>query len=203
MLNLTPAFDAYHDQAAPFARPIFAHVRMLLHVTCPALVEDMKWSIPHFDYHGAMMCAFTAYAAHCSLSFFKEPLMADPRFQGNADLPAAKRFMGKITTLADLPSDADLIGFIQNAMALNEQGIKLPPRPAAAPKVIAMPDAFAAALAAHPAAKAVFDAGSDSYRKDYLVWINDAKTDATRQKRIGEAVGWIADGKRRFWKYDK
>ncbi|MGA8008899.1 MAG: YdeI/OmpD-associated family protein, partial [Thiomonas sp.] len=35
------------------------------------------------------------------------------------------------------------------------------------------------------------------------VWIADAKTDQTPQKRIDEALEWIAQGKGRFWKYEK
>jgi uncharacterized protein YdeI (YjbR/CyaY-like superfamily) len=36
-----------------------------------------------------------------------------------------------------------------------------------------------------------------------VAWIADAKTDQTRQKRIAESLEWIAQGKGRFWKYEK
>jgi uncharacterized protein YdeI (YjbR/CyaY-like superfamily) len=203
MTHLNPKLDDYLAAAEDFAKPIMTHLRGLLHATCPEVVEEMKWGIPHFDYRGEMMCIFAASKNHCSFSFWKDALMTDPRFQANASLPAIKRFMGKLTNLSDLPPDADLIGFIREAMVLNETGAKLPPREAKTPKVLAIPAEFAERLAADPVAKSVFEARSDSFRKDYLVWITDAKTDATRQKRIEESLAWIAEGKGRFWKYEK
>jgi uncharacterized protein YdeI (YjbR/CyaY-like superfamily) len=32
-------------------------------------------------------------------------------------------------------------------------------------------------------------------------WIVEAKTDETRQRRLGQAVEWIGEGKQRNWKY--
>jgi len=60
---------------------------------------------------------------------------------------------------------------------------------------------FAKALAANPNSKAVFDSFPPSAQRDYLEWINEAKQDATRQKRIDTAIEWLAEGKRRHWKY--
>ena len=66
-----PEFDAYIANAAEFAKPVFAHLRGLIHEHCPAVVEAMKWGIPHFDYHGEMMCVFAAYGKHCSFTILK------------------------------------------------------------------------------------------------------------------------------------
>ena len=44
---------------------------------------------------------------------------------------------------------------------------------------------------------------SESAQREYSEWIVDAKTDATRDKRLATAVGWIAEGKRRNWKYER
>ncbi|HEV2680142.1 MAG TPA: DUF1801 domain-containing protein, partial [Rhodanobacter sp.] len=53
--------DAYADKVEDFAKPILAHLRALIHATCPEVVEEVKWGIPHFDYKGDMMCIFAAY----------------------------------------------------------------------------------------------------------------------------------------------
>lgn len=196
--------DAYGENAEAFARPILAHLRGLIRAACPDVTETLKWGIPHFDYRGEMMCIFAAYTSHCAFSFWKDSLMSDARFKANADLPAAKRFMGKLTRLADLPADAELTAWIQEAMSLNERGVKLAPRkPTGAPKSAGVPAAFAERLAAHPSVKAAFEARSASFQKEYNLWIGEAKTDATRDKRIDEALAWIAEGKGRFWKYAK
>lgn len=195
--------DAYAEQAEDFAKPILAHLRALIHATCPDAVEEIKWGIPHFDYKGEMLCIFAAYKKHCSFSFWKEALMNDARLKQNSGLAAAKRFMGHLTTLADLPSDGELTGWIQEAMLLNERGVKLPPRKTEGPKEVGIPAGFAAALAGRPEVKAIFDGKSASFQKEYNVWIGEAKTEATRAKRIEESLSWIAEGKGRFWKYGK
>jgi uncharacterized protein YdeI (YjbR/CyaY-like superfamily) len=198
-----PKVDSYIENAEEFARPILAHLRGLIHATCPGVIEEMKWGIPHFDYKGEMMCIFAAYKKHCSFSFWKDALMSDARLKANSDLAAAKRFMGKLTQVADLPSDSELIAWIEEAMALNERGIKLPPRKSDGPKEVGIPDAFSERLAANPTIRAIFESKSASFQKEYNVWIGDAKTDATRDKRIDEALSWITEGKGRFWKYAK
>lgn len=35
------------------------------------------------------------------------------------------------------------------------------------------------------------------------MWLTDAKTEATRDKRMKQAVEWISEGKGRNWKYEK
>ena len=41
-----------------------------------------------------------------------------------------------------------------------------------------------------------------SCRREYLEWVAEAKQDATRQKRIATAIGWLSKGKKRNWKYE-
>ena len=46
-----------------------------------------------------------------------------------------------------------------------------------------------------------FESFPYSHKKEYCMWIGEAKTVATRTKRIAQAVEWIAEGKDRNWKY--
>ena len=48
-----------------------------------------------------------------------------------------------------------------------------------------------------------FEKFSHSNKKDYVEWIEEAKTEATRENRIETAVSWISEGKSRNWKYMK
>jgi len=54
-----------------------------------------------------------------------------------------------------------------------------------------------------PNAKKVFESKSPSFRKEYAKWLNDAKTDTTREIRTTQSIEWIAEGKGRFWQYEK
>jgi len=48
---------------------------------------------------------------------------------------------------------------------------------------------------------ASFDNFSYSHKKEYVEWITEAKTEATRQRRLATSVEWLAEGKARNWKY--
>ncbi|MCO5934940.1 YdeI/OmpD-associated family protein [Mucilaginibacter sp. RB4R14] len=71
------------------------------------------------------------------------------------------------------------------------------------PKVLETPDYLLTALIVNPKAKDIFENKSNSFRREYIIWISDARTDETRQKRISEALEWIGEGKGRFWKHQK
>ena len=204
-MNPNPAVDAYIANAESFAQPILAHWRSLVHHYCPDGTEVVKWSFPHFEYKGDNLCVIAAYKNHCSFAFLKAELMTDPRLKANKDLKPIKRFLGKITRMEDLPPDDEFVAMLKDAMLLNEQDIKVTREKPTKdkPKILDTPDYLQAALAAHPTAKEVFESKSNSFRKEYIIWISDAKTDDTRQKRIAEALAWIAEGKGRFWKHQK
>jgi antitoxin component of MazEF toxin-antitoxin module len=66
-----------------------------------------------------------------------------------------------------------------------------------APREVEVPAALAAALAADPQAKAVFEGLAFTHRKEYARWIAEAKRDETRQRRVEQAVEMIKEGKTR------
>ena len=44
---------------------------------------------------------------------------------------------------------------------------------------------------------------SPSQQREYVEWVAEAKTEATKQKRLATAIEWLAEGKSRNWKYEK
>lgn len=60
---------------------------------------------------------------------------------------------------------------------------------------------FTAALKKNKKANTVFENFTPGKKKDYIEWITEAKTEATKLKRIETSVEWIAEGKSRMWKY--
>lgn len=200
MPTTDPFVDAYIDKAQDFAKPILNHIRKLVHETCPEVVETKKWSFPHFDYKG-MMCSMASFKEHCAFGFWKQSLLEDAAF------PAEKNAMGsfgRITSLKDLPSDKTMKKLIKDAMKLNDEGVKVvKAKPAAEKKELAVPDVLLEALAGNEKAAETFNNFPPSCRKEYVQWITEAKTDATRDKRLATTIEWLTEGKRRNWKYEK
>ena len=165
-----PRIDAYIEHAAPFARPILAHVRALVQNACPDVEETIKWGMPTF---------------------------------GEGEPRDGMGSYGKMTSLQDLPPDKMLLAHIRKGMTLNEAGVKASPARKATPKPPAeTPEDLIAALKKNTPAQATFDAFPPSCRREYIDWIVEAKREETRAKRLAQTVEWLAEGKRRNWKYE-
>ena len=203
MAKTDPKIDAYISKSEPFAKLILNHLRLLVYKTCPEAMEKIKWSFPHFDYKGEMMCSMAAFKQHMAFGFWKAALMKDPVLKETAKSEVAMGHLGRITSIKDLPSDKKMIAWIKEAMKLNEQGIKVAKPKPTGKKELIVPDYFTKALAKNKKAKQVFDASSYSYKKEYVMWITEAKTEETRNSRMATALEWIAEGKIRNWKYER
>jgi hypothetical protein len=66
-----------------------------------------------------------------------------------------------------------------------------------APREVTIPGDFAIALAAEPAARATFEALSNSNKGWHVLSIEGAKTDETRRRRIAKSVATLREGRPR------
>jgi uncharacterized protein YdeI (YjbR/CyaY-like superfamily) len=195
-----PRIDAYIAKSAEFARPILKHLRALVHQGCPEAEEAMKWSMPFFMHHG-ILCHMAAFKAHCSFGFRHQVMETILNRELGKGADGMGHF-GRITGLSDLPSDRVMLGYIRQAAKLMESGQPaLRPRKAKPKSADVVPPALVAALKKNRAAAATFEKFSPSHRREYIEWINEAKRDETRDKRLATTLEWLATGKPRNWKY--
>ncbi len=199
MQNIDPRIDAYIERSQDFAKPILEHIRTLVHEACPAIEEKMKWSMPHFDFKGPV-CNMAAFKQHCAFGFWKQQILEHEAI--NSERNTLSTF-GKIASLDDLPEDRVIIELVQKAVELNEKGIKVPQKKAVEKRALDVPEVLLEALAGNEKAAETFDNFPPSSKRDYAEWIADAKTEATREKRLATTIEWLSEGKRRNWKYEK
>jgi uncharacterized protein YdeI (YjbR/CyaY-like superfamily) len=95
-----------------------------------------------------------------------------------------------------------LDALIKQAMALADAGTK-PVRKKTEKQTLEPPSDLLDALAAHHAAAATFEAFPPGCRREYVEWIVEAKRPETRARRVAQAVEWMAQGKKRNWKYEQ
>jgi uncharacterized protein YdeI (YjbR/CyaY-like superfamily) len=188
--------DAYIENAADFAKPILERLRAIVHEGCPDCEETVKWGHPSFTYHG-ILCGMMAFKERCALHFWKSSLLW-PKGENDPEWQALLYQMKKVS---DIPPKKTLLPLLKRAMELNETGAKLPKAPPTGKKEIPMPDVFMAAIKKNKKALAAYDKFSPSHKREYIEWITDAKAEATRDRRIAQAVEWMAEGKPRNWKY--
>lgn len=197
-----PRIDAYIENAQPYAKPILIYLREIIHETCPDVEEGWKWSFPHFMYKGKILCAFTAFKQHCGFGFWLEKEMKTIS-ELTKDAERTGMFtLGKIQSIDDLPSKVLLQAAIKEAMDLTDMGVTLK-KAAPEKKETEVPAYFSEALNQNAEAKKVFENASPSFRKEYIMWITEAKTEATRNRRMEQALEWISESKGRNWKYEK
>jgi len=198
MPNKDPRIDAYIEKSADFAKPIMTHLRRLIHKASPKITENIKWSMPAFEYKG-LVCGFAAFKHHCTFGFWKESLLKKGEFSTEK---TAMGSFGRITSKKDLPPDDVIIKLVQQAVELNEKGIKVEKKKSPVKTELVVPDYLTEALKKDKKAHETFESFPYSCKKEYVEWITEAKTDATRDKRLATTLEWLAEGKRRNWKYE-
>lgn len=195
-MKTDPRIDAYIGRQAGFARPILTHLREAIHVACPECEETLKWGAPTFMYKGAILASMAAFKAHATFGFWKGSLVV-----GEGARMSGMGQFGRLTGVEDLPPRVQLQALVRKAMALTDDGVKAP-RNKHRKEPFTVPQDLRAALDASPAAAAVFDGFPPSAQRDYVDWIVGAKRDETRTRRLAQSVEWLAEGKRRNWKYE-
>jgi uncharacterized protein YdeI (YjbR/CyaY-like superfamily) len=191
-MKTDPRVDAYIAASADFARPMLARLREMAHAICPDAEETIKWGMPGLTWKGKNLCGVAGFKAH--VAFFVQGERKDNAGVGMGEF-------GKMRSMSDLPSKAALAKLLKARMAVIEAG-PAAPRRAPKPPPDVPPDLAKALKASKPAA-ATFKALSPTNQRDYVTWITDAKQDATRARRIEQAVEMLAEGKPRNWKYLK
>jgi len=195
-----PAIDAYIAKSQDFAKPVLRRLRDLVHAACPDVEETLKWGAPHFMHKG-MLCAMASFKSHCAFGFWKgklilgkSPRKPRQRRDSSAELPGLPAY----------PGDKLLSQYIKEAVRLNEEGVKTPARTKpAARKKLSTPAYFMSSLRKNMKALRTYQNFSPSHKREYIEWVTEARTEATRQKRLKAALEWMSEGKVRNWKYVK
>ena len=192
-----PRIDDYIQSAAAFAQPMLVHIRDAVHQACPQVEETIKWGMPTFMHAGGILCGMAAFKQHVSFGYWKHALVV-----GDGSAQEGMGSYGKMASLKDLPPKKTLLAHIRKAAKLNEDGVKAPAQRKSAKPFPQEPDDLVAALRKNKAAQATYEAFPPSCKREYVEWITEAKREETRAKRLAQAVEWMAEGKRRNWKYE-
>lgn len=191
-MKIDPRITTYIERAETFAQPILDEIRERVHEFCPEVEETLKWQCPHFMYKGKILCSAASFKKHCAFGFWLAPLMKTDHFN-----TGAMGDFGKMSGVKDLPTREIFQAMILEAMALIDAGKTVPKKVAN----IEIPDEILDVLKHDPQAEANFKSFPPSHQKEYIEWIQEAKTEATRQKRKDQMLEMVAEGKSRQWKY--
>ena len=181
--------DEFFASAGEWAGELKA-LRKILNST--ALVEEVKWGWPTYTVGGKNVVGLGAFNSYFGLWFHQGALLKDPRkvlINAQEGVTKAQR-QWRMTSAADI--DPPLVKkYVEEAIALAKAGKVVEKGP---PKTLSMSADFKNALAADKRAGASFKALTPFRQREYADYINEAKRDETRSKRIIKVLPMIAAG---------
>lgn len=185
----TRQIDSYIADAPEWQQPLLTYVRNLIHELVPNVEDAWKWSMPFFDYKGHFI-ALMSLKDSITIRFARGGEMPEIAAGNDGGPPGS---ISRIKSMEDIP--AYLPDLIKRAVYLNDNV----PWPSYETVEREVPADLQAALDATPDANEIWTNWTVAKRKDYIVWITEAKRPETRATRIATAMEWIAENKVRNW----
>lgn len=180
----------------PFAQAICKKLRKLILSSDAEMIEDWKWG-PNY-YLDGMVCGFWGFDKHVTFTFFQGVLLKDKKKillhnPGNVH----NRHL-KFTDTKEI-NEETILEYLFEAIDNNRKGLKIKE---AKDKTVEIPVDVKKSF---KTAKVLsyFETLAYSHRKEYMMWINDAKKEETRLKRINQAIEKLASNEMMHDKYKK
>ncbi|MDF2435808.1 MAG: hypothetical protein K0Q95_184 [Bacteroidota bacterium] len=168
-------------EAEPKARAICKKLRSIILNTDPEITEDWKWG-PNY-YKAGMVCGFWYFKTHVTLTFFQGALLKDKKKILKMNEGNLHNRHIKFTDVKEIDEKV-ITEYITEAIINNEKGLKITE---AKDKTVMIPSDFKKLLIKNKILKNLEEM-SYSKRKDYVEWIEGAKQEVTRNKRIDHAL---------------
>jgi uncharacterized protein YdeI (YjbR/CyaY-like superfamily) len=188
--------DEAISQMKPFTKVICKKLRKLILSTDPAMIEDWKWG-PNYYLNG-MVCGFWGFEKHVTFNFYQGALLKDPYKILKQNEGNVRNRHIKFTDVKEIKEDV-ISEYLFEAIDNNRKGNIIKE---SKDKTVVIPDDVKKAF---KTAKLLpyFESLAYSHRKEYMMWINDAKKEETRLKRINQAIEKLASKEMMHDKYKK
>ena len=184
------------SELEPFAQVICKRLRKLILSADPEIIEDWKWG-PNYYLNG-MVCGYWGFKKHVSFVFFQGSLLKDKKKILLENPGNVHNRHIKFTDVKQI-DDKIILEYVFEAIDNNRKGLKLIETK---DKTIITPEDVSKALK-KAKVLAYFDSLAFSHRKEYVQWIESAKKEETRTKRIDQAVEKLLDKQMIHDKYKK
>lgn len=163
------------------------------------LEEGIKWGIPVYMQEGKNVLGLGAFKSYVGIWFYQGVFLKDPnKVLINAQEGKTKALRQWRFQSAEEIKPAMIRKYMKEAMQLAKAGKALRPE---RKKKLAIPEAFAAAFKADKKLKTCFDGLTPGKQREYLEYVAEAKTEATRQRRVAKSIPIILSGKGLHDKY--
>ncbi|MBL7952295.1 MAG: YdeI/OmpD-associated family protein [Flavobacteriales bacterium] len=185
--------NSYIAEQPEWQRRLLVRLRQLIHATDPDVEETWRWNSPGFD-HGGIMISLHGFKTCVSVWFHKGALLKDPNGLFKLSEKDEERGMRKYkVNEGETINEKAFSELVKQAVKLNDTGTKLgDAKPAR--KALVVPPELENCLKKDEEAWEHWENFNYSHKKEYVEWIDDAKKDETRKRRIAQALEMIREG---------
>ncbi|MBX3239992.1 MAG: DUF1801 domain-containing protein [Chitinophagaceae bacterium] len=157
-----------------------------------SLTETVKWGIPAFTHNGKNVLGLAGFKNHFTIWFYNGVFLKDKyRVLVNAQEGKTKSMRQWRFTSMDEIDEKKVLEYISDAISVEEKGLKITPekfQPAAVPELLAN------AFAKTKSLKAAFDKLTPGRQKEYILYLNEARQEATKLSRVEKIKPMILQG---------
>ncbi|MBA2612191.1 MAG: DUF1801 domain-containing protein [Bacteroidetes bacterium] len=186
----------YIDTLPNWSQKICKRLRSIILKTDPKLIEDWKWG-PNYYLEG-MVCGYAGFQKHVGLSFFRGALLKDKKKLLHANPGSINTRGFKFKDVKEIKEDL-ILEYVIEAIDLNKKGKKvIVPKDRTVEVAMDIKKEFKLA-----GVLSYFETLAFSHKKEYIIWIEDAKKEETRKSRIAKAISKLGAKEMMHDKYKK
>ncbi len=163
------------------------------------LEKSIKWGAEVFTYNGRNVVSYGGFKNHFAIWFYNGVFLKD-KYKVLVSAAGGKTKslrQWRFTSLSEV-DEAMILSYIDEAIEIEKKGLKIAPEQH---QPVPVPSLLAAALAKDKKLKAAFDQLTSGKQKEYSLYIEDAKQESTKLKRIDKIRPMVIQGIGLYDKY--
>lgn len=189
--KVSKAIDKILSNKSVEIQELFMNLREVLINHDERLTEGVKWGMPSYDYK-TIAVGLGAFKNHVSVWFHKGAIMKDDL---GLFAPGDNKEMRQIKyEPGDKINVKGIKIYLDEAIALNEAGVKIKKSRSSEEKVLVDSADFMKELVKHKEASSFFNGLTKSQQNNFTSYVEEAKQEATKQKRIARSIERLSKG---------
>lgn len=153
----------------------------------------IKWNAEVYTLKGKNVVSYGGFKNFFTIWFYNGVFLSDPyKVLVNAQEGKTKSLRQWRMTSADEIDEKKILEYVNEAIEIEKKGLKLSPEKFQA---VAIPEHLQSALDKNKDLKKSFEALTQGKQKEYNLYIDEAKQEATKIKRLEKIIPLILDNK--------
>ena len=156
------------------------------------LQKTIKWASEVYTYNGKNVVSYGGFNHFFSLWFYNGVFLEDPYkvLITASDGKTKSLRQWRFTSAAEIDEEK-ILAYVYEAIEVEKKGLKIQPEK---PAPLQTPQLLEEALQADEQLKAAFEHLTPGRQKEYILYLNEAKQEATRHKRLEKIKPMILQG---------